>query len=155
MAAVHPGLWETGCWGSSFSPPTSPRRPWPSLTRARRALPPLGRVHRGAARTVDAGEVHLKRRFLPDTELLTTAPAHTFWRGARTGISSRADTSNAARFNGGARAGWYSSHGDFDGCTEQYDEVTRIAPEHGPTVASASMASRSSGHRGGGTRAVA
>lgn len=43
--------------------------------------------------------------------------------------------STAARFNGGAHADWYFSNGkDFDGFTEQYDEVTRIAAEHGRTV---------------------
>ncbi len=40
--------------------------------------------------------------------------------------------STAARFNGGAYADWYFSNGkDFDGFTEQYDDVTRIAAEHG------------------------
>ncbi len=40
--------------------------------------------------------------------------------------------STAARFNGGAYSDWYFSNGkDFDGFTEQYDEVTRIAAEHG------------------------
>ncbi|GAA3932652.1 dimethylsulfone monooxygenase SfnG [Microbacterium soli] len=40
--------------------------------------------------------------------------------------------STAARFNGGAHADWYFSNGkDFDGFTEQYDEVSRIAAEHG------------------------
>ncbi|MFI8633064.1 dimethylsulfone monooxygenase SfnG [Microbacterium sp. NPDC077663] len=43
--------------------------------------------------------------------------------------------STAARFNGGAYADWYFSNGkDFDGFTEQYDEVTRIAAEHGRRV---------------------
>ncbi|MDZ8202465.1 dimethyl sulfone monooxygenase SfnG [Microbacterium sp. SSW1-59] len=43
--------------------------------------------------------------------------------------------STAARFNGGAHADWYFSNGkDFDGFTEQYDDVTRIAAEHGRTV---------------------
>jgi FMNH2-dependent dimethyl sulfone monooxygenase len=43
--------------------------------------------------------------------------------------------STAARFNGGAHADWYFSNGkDFDGFTEQYDDVTRIATEHGRTV---------------------
>jgi FMNH2-dependent dimethyl sulfone monooxygenase len=43
--------------------------------------------------------------------------------------------STAARFNGGAHADWYFSNGkDFDGFTEQYDEVTQIAAEHGRTV---------------------
>lgn len=43
--------------------------------------------------------------------------------------------STAARFNGGAHADWYFSNGkDFDGFTEQYDEVTRIAAEHGRRV---------------------
>ncbi|WP_235037983.1 dimethylsulfone monooxygenase SfnG [Microbacterium sp. 18062] len=43
--------------------------------------------------------------------------------------------STAARFNGGAHADWYFSNGkDFDGFTEQYDEVTGIAAEHGRTV---------------------
>ena len=40
--------------------------------------------------------------------------------------------STAARFNGGAFSDWYFSNGkDFDGFTEQYDDVTRIAAEHG------------------------
>ena len=40
--------------------------------------------------------------------------------------------STAARFNGGAYSDWYFSNGkDFDGFTEQYDDVTRIAAEHG------------------------
>lgn len=43
--------------------------------------------------------------------------------------------STAARFNGGAHADWYFSNGkDFDGFTEQYDDVTQIAAEHGRTV---------------------
>lgn len=43
--------------------------------------------------------------------------------------------STAARFNGGAHADWYFSNGkDFDGFTEQYDDVTRVAIEHGRTV---------------------
>lgn len=43
--------------------------------------------------------------------------------------------STAARFNGGAHADWYFSNGkDFDGFTEQYDDVTRVAAEHGRTV---------------------
>ena len=43
--------------------------------------------------------------------------------------------STAARFNGGAHSDWYFSNGkDFDGFTEQYDDVTRIAAEHGRTV---------------------
>ena len=43
--------------------------------------------------------------------------------------------STAARFNGGAHADWYFSNGkDLDGFTEQYDEVTRVAAEHGRTV---------------------
>jgi dimethylsulfone monooxygenase len=43
--------------------------------------------------------------------------------------------STAARFNGGAHSDWYFSNGkDFDGFTEQYDEVTRHATEHGRTV---------------------
>ena len=43
--------------------------------------------------------------------------------------------STAARFNGGAHADWYFSNGkDFDGFTEQYDDVTQIATEHGRTV---------------------
>ncbi len=43
--------------------------------------------------------------------------------------------STAARFNGGAHADWYFSNGkDFDGFTEQYDNVTRVAAEHGRTV---------------------
>jgi dimethylsulfone monooxygenase len=43
--------------------------------------------------------------------------------------------STAARFNGGAHADWYFSNGkDFDGFTEQYDDVTRIAAEHGRRV---------------------
>jgi len=43
--------------------------------------------------------------------------------------------STAARFNGGAHADWYFSNGkDLDGFTEQYDEVTRTAAEHGRTV---------------------
>jgi dimethylsulfone monooxygenase len=43
--------------------------------------------------------------------------------------------STAARVNGGAHADWYFSNGkDFDGFTEQYDEVTRIATEHGRSV---------------------
>ncbi|PNW09018.1 dimethyl sulfone monooxygenase SfnG [Microbacterium testaceum] len=40
--------------------------------------------------------------------------------------------STAARFNGGAFSDWYFSNGkDFDGFTEQYDDVTRVAAEHG------------------------
>lgn len=40
--------------------------------------------------------------------------------------------STAARVNGGAYADWYFSNGkDFDGFTEQYDEVTTIGAEHG------------------------
>ncbi|MFJ6651791.1 dimethylsulfone monooxygenase SfnG [Microbacterium sp. NPDC091313] len=40
--------------------------------------------------------------------------------------------STAARVNGGAHSDWYFSNGkDFDGFTEQYDDVTRIAAEHG------------------------
>lgn len=43
--------------------------------------------------------------------------------------------STAARFNGGAHADWYFSNGkDFDGFTEQYDDVTRVAAEHGRRV---------------------
>ncbi|MEV4688996.1 dimethylsulfone monooxygenase SfnG [Microbacterium sp. LWH3-1.2] len=43
--------------------------------------------------------------------------------------------STAARFNGGAHSDWYFSNGkDFDGFTEQYDDVTRVAAEHGRTV---------------------
>jgi dimethylsulfone monooxygenase len=43
--------------------------------------------------------------------------------------------STAARFNGGAHADWYFSNGkDFDGFTEQYDDVTQVAAEHGRTV---------------------
>ena len=43
--------------------------------------------------------------------------------------------STAARFNGGAHADWYFSNGkDFDGFTEQYDDVTRVAAEHGRSV---------------------
>ena len=43
--------------------------------------------------------------------------------------------STAARFNGGAHADWYFSNGkDFDGFTEQYDDVTRVAVEHGRRV---------------------
>lgn len=43
--------------------------------------------------------------------------------------------STAARFNGGAHSDWYFSNGkDFEGFTEQYDDVTRIAAEHGRTV---------------------
>lgn len=43
--------------------------------------------------------------------------------------------STAARVNGGAHADWYFSNGkDFDGFTEQYDDVTQIAAEHGRTV---------------------
>lgn len=43
--------------------------------------------------------------------------------------------STAARFNGGAYSDYYFSNGkDFDGFTEQYDEVTRIAAEHGRRV---------------------
>ena len=43
--------------------------------------------------------------------------------------------STAARRNGGAHADWYFSNGkDFDGFTEQYDDVTRIATEHGRRV---------------------
>lgn len=43
--------------------------------------------------------------------------------------------STAARRNGGAHADWYFSNGkDFDGFTEQYDDVTRVALEHGRTV---------------------
>lgn len=48
---------------------------------------------------------------------------------------SQGGNSTAARFNGGAYADWYFSNGkDFDGFTEQYDEVTRIAAEHGRRV---------------------
>lgn len=40
--------------------------------------------------------------------------------------------STAARFNGGAFSDWYFSNGkDFNGFTEQYDDVTRVAAEHG------------------------
>ncbi|WOF22180.1 dimethyl sulfone monooxygenase SfnG [Microbacterium betulae] len=43
--------------------------------------------------------------------------------------------STAARFNGGAHADWYFSNGkDFDGFTEQFDDVTRVAVEHGRRV---------------------
>jgi FMNH2-dependent dimethyl sulfone monooxygenase len=43
--------------------------------------------------------------------------------------------STAARFNGGAHADWYFSNGkDFDGFTEQYDDVTAIARAHNRTV---------------------
>lgn len=43
--------------------------------------------------------------------------------------------STAARFNGGALSDVYFSNGkDFDGFTEQYDEVTQIAAEHGRRV---------------------
>ncbi|NYD68012.1 dimethylsulfone monooxygenase SfnG [Agromyces atrinae] len=43
--------------------------------------------------------------------------------------------STAARFNGGAHSDWYFSNGkDFDGFTEQYDDVTSVAAEHGRTV---------------------
>ena len=43
--------------------------------------------------------------------------------------------STAARRNGGAHSDWYFSNGkDFDGFTEQYDDVTRIAAEHGRSV---------------------
>lgn len=43
--------------------------------------------------------------------------------------------STAARFNGGAYADWYFSNGkDLEGFTEQYDEVSRIAAEHGRRV---------------------
>lgn len=43
--------------------------------------------------------------------------------------------STAARYNGGAHADWYFSNGkDLDGFTEQYEDVTRIASEHGRSV---------------------
>lgn len=43
--------------------------------------------------------------------------------------------STAARFNGGAFSDVYFSNGkDFAGFTEQYDEVTRVAAEHGRRV---------------------
>lgn len=43
--------------------------------------------------------------------------------------------STAARFNGGAHSDWYFSNGkDFDGFTEQYDEVSQVAAERGRTV---------------------
>ena len=67
-----------------------------------------------------------------------TTPA----RSASTSLDSRpqrcgraAGNSTAARVNGGAHADWYFSNGkDFDGFTEQYDDVTQIAAEHGRTV---------------------
>lgn len=43
--------------------------------------------------------------------------------------------STAARRNGGAHADWYFSNGaEFDGFTEQYDDVTSVAIERGRTV---------------------
>jgi len=43
--------------------------------------------------------------------------------------------STAARYNGGAHSDWYFSNGkDFDGFTEQYNDVTAVAREKGRTV---------------------
>ena len=46
-----------------------------AVARPRRALPPVGGVHPGAARHLDRGSVHLRRRLLPLPQLLDAAEA--------------------------------------------------------------------------------
>ena len=153
IAAVHPGLWHPGVLAKfiatadqiSGRPGRGQRgqrlvqgrvhRARRAVARARRALPPLRGVHPRAARDLDRATTPSSTATSTGCTTSTSSRSRSTCPGARTPRSSRAATRPAARAMAGRVSDWYFSNGkDFDGVTEQIDDVNAAAAEHGRTV---------------------